>query len=121
MLLCSSGFDSIIVLFSEDKNAQFKQTSALNLSARDLRGRTVIHHLMRTCDHGTYQNVELLKLFHKLGAPVDTQDNEGKTPLDYALDSGSHVMATELQRLQGKNKPQMVSNWNYLVYFIILY
>ncbi|XP_041468095.1 poly [ADP-ribose] polymerase tankyrase-like isoform X1 [Lytechinus variegatus] len=91
----------------EEKEKPFVKTSNVDLSARDSRGRTVIHHLMCTCDFGTYQNKAMLNLFHSLGVPLDTKDGEGKSPLDYALEAGSHVMAELLQRLQGIKKPQM--------------
>lgn len=93
----------------------FNKTSNVDLSAKDSRGRTIIHHMMRTCEYGTYQNEAMLKLFHELGVPLDTKDSEGKSPLDYALEAGSYIMSELLQSLQGIKKPQMVCSCYILI------
>ena len=75
------------------------KTSNVSLTAVDVHGRSIIHHAMKTCNNGTYENVPLLELLVQLGAPTDVKDRHGQTPLDYALRAGSSMMACTLQRL----------------------
>ena len=54
---------------------------------------------MKSCNVGTYENVEVLELLARLKAKLSEIDADGKTPLDYAMESGSHKMAEALQKL----------------------
>ena len=78
---------------------KFVKTSNVSLTAVDVHGRSIVHHAMKTCNHGTYENVPLLELLVELGAPTDLKDRHGQTPLDYALRGGTSKMACALQRL----------------------
>ncbi|XP_038072455.1 poly [ADP-ribose] polymerase tankyrase-like isoform X2 [Patiria miniata] len=76
-----------------------KKTSSINLNAVDSQGRTAVHYLMKTCDYGTYENVEMLELLAGVGAKLSERDHQGKTPLDYSMETGSQKMAAALQKL----------------------
>ncbi|XP_033625691.1 poly [ADP-ribose] polymerase tankyrase-like [Asterias rubens] len=83
----------------QNKVPKLQKTSKLNLNAVDSKGRTAIHYLMKSCNVGTYENVEVLELLARLKAKLSEIDADGKTPLDYAMESGSHKMAEALQKL----------------------
>ncbi|XP_022093134.1 poly [ADP-ribose] polymerase 3-like isoform X2 [Acanthaster planci] len=56
---------------------------------------------MKTSDYGTYENVEMLEMLAGVGANLSEQDRNGKTPMDYTIETGSRKMATALQKLTG--------------------
>ncbi|XP_066280586.1 poly [ADP-ribose] polymerase tankyrase-like isoform X1 [Branchiostoma lanceolatum] len=72
-----------------------------DLGAMDNKGWTVVHHLVQPMEYGSYENVEILELLHKEGAPLDVKDKAGKTPLDYALGLGYMKLAEAINRLLG--------------------
>ncbi|XP_038075210.1 poly [ADP-ribose] polymerase tankyrase-like [Patiria miniata] len=92
----------------EAKTRKFVKTSDLDVNAADSSGRTAIHHAMKTCSYGTWENVELLQLLVQQDAKTRLQDKQGKTPLDYATETKSQKMAGALQRLQGIQESKMV-------------
>ena len=81
----------------------------VDINATDSLGRTAVHHLMKTCDFGTYENVEILKKLAGKRAKLVAQDHQGKTPLDYTMETKSKKMATALQELLKVNPRQRVS------------
>ncbi|XP_038073028.1 poly [ADP-ribose] polymerase tankyrase-like [Patiria miniata] len=85
-----------------------EKTSSINLDAVDSQGRTAVHYLMKTCDYGTYENVEMLKLLARVGAKLSERDHQGKTPLDYSMETGSQKMAAALQKLTGVDPQKQV-------------
>ena len=85
-------------------------TSNLDLNAVDSSKQTAIHHMMKTNIFGTYENDELLELLVMLDAKVTLQDKQGKTPLDYTMETRSRKMAIALQRLQGIKEANWVTN-----------
>ncbi|XP_033624396.1 poly [ADP-ribose] polymerase tankyrase-like [Asterias rubens] len=89
------------------KKEKFPMTSNLDLNAVDSSKQTAIHHMMKTNIFGTYENDELLELLVMLDAKVTLQDKQGKTPLDYTMETRSRKMAIALQRLQGIKE----ANW----------
>lgn len=52
--------------------------------AKDLNGKSPIHHVVLPLEFGSYENLEILKLLIPL-FDYNTLDNKGLTPLDYAL------------------------------------
>ncbi|XP_078592750.1 poly [ADP-ribose] polymerase tankyrase-like isoform X2 [Branchiostoma floridae x Branchiostoma japonicum] len=72
-----------------------------DLGAMDNKGWTVVHHLVQPMEYGSYENVEILELLHKEGAPLAVKDKAGKTPLDYAHALGYMKLTEALNRLLG--------------------
>ncbi|XP_006818908.1 poly [ADP-ribose] polymerase tankyrase-like [Saccoglossus kowalevskii] len=83
----------------DEKKEKFEKKSSVDLAAVDNQGRTVMHHIMKTCDFGTYENTDILQLLFDVGAALNVNDDKGKSPLDYALNSHSVKMATMIQKL----------------------
>ncbi|XP_022093032.1 tankyrase-like protein [Acanthaster planci] len=106
-LKSSSQMTIILDGYEEDEKQDHSQVpkcslmSSLDVNAVDSLGRTAIHHLMKTCDYGTYENVEMLEMMAGVGANLSEQDQNGKTPMDYTIETGSRKMATALQKLTG--------------------
>lgn len=72
------------------------------LQAADAEGRTLVHHVVNPLPFGSYENTDLLRLLARLGAPVDTRDNARRTPLQYAWQQESKVLANCLIDLGAK-------------------
>lgn len=64
--------------------------TAIDISAADGNGRTLLHYAAQQSD------LAHLKQIVHLGAKVDLQDQSGKTPLEIALDSGHKASAALL-------------------------
>ncbi|XP_045173685.2 poly [ADP-ribose] polymerase tankyrase-like [Mercenaria mercenaria] len=75
------------------------KTSSVDLTVKDKFGWTVIHHLVSPLDYGTFDDEEILFVLAKAGAPLDTENKQGETPLKMALRIGSQKVATRLQAL----------------------
>ena len=87
---------------------KFPVKSEVDVNVVDIQGWTVIHHLVCPINHGTYDNVRLLKMLVDAGAPVQRQDKAGLAPLDYALIRGAPNLAKAIQKLQGKKRDTWV-------------
>ncbi|CAD8139697.1 unnamed protein product [Paramecium pentaurelia] len=70
-------------------------TFNIQLSLRDQDGKTPIHHVVLPLDFGSYENLEMLKILMKI-FDYNLTDNNGLTPLDYALIFDAQVMKEEL-------------------------
>ncbi|XP_022105519.1 tankyrase-like protein [Acanthaster planci] len=93
---------------AQEAKPKFVKTSDLDVNAADLLGRTAIHYVAKACTYGTWENVKLLELLAQQGARTTGQDKQGKTPLDYALETRSGRVADVLQRLQGVEEAKWV-------------
>ncbi len=103
--------DSIDYFPFPDINLDFKAfpcKSAIDLTAVDSQGWSILHHVVSPMNYGTYDNVMLLKMLINAGAPLQQQDNAGLTPLDYALIRGAPKLAKAIQKLLGRKKEEWV-------------
>ncbi|XP_078675989.1 poly [ADP-ribose] polymerase tankyrase-like isoform X2 [Branchiostoma floridae x Branchiostoma belcheri] len=87
-----------------------------DLGAMDNKGWTVVHHLVQPMEYGSFENVEILELLHKEGAPLDVKDKAGKTPLDYAQGLGYMKLVETLHKLLGMTgtltSPPKTTDWD---------
>ena len=68
----------------------------LVINHRQPDGRTAIHICVKPLGFGSYENVKILRKLHNSGFDLNARDNTGKTPLDYAMEQDSKVMAKEI-------------------------
>ncbi|KAJ3208464.1 hypothetical protein HDU67_006706, partial [Dinochytrium kinnereticum] len=71
----------------------------LDLSAEDTDGRTCIHYVVDPEVIASYENIDILKALAAKGAPLDSQDNQGLSPLQYAKKHRIDSLAKELVAL----------------------
>ncbi|XP_022239134.1 tankyrase-like protein isoform X2 [Limulus polyphemus] len=81
------------------QSIEFEKTSGVDLTKQDKNGWTVMHHLI--CPHAnfTYSDTTLLYLLAKVGAPINTPDNTGLTPLQLAVSRQAESLLIALQEL----------------------
>ena len=63
---------------------------------RQLNGRTAVHVCVNPLGFGSYENVKILRKLHNSGFDLNARDAQGKTPLDYAMEQDSKIMAKEI-------------------------
>ena len=61
-----------------------------------IQGRTAVHICVKPLAFGSYENVKILGLLHEHGYDLNARDNQNKTPMDYAMEQDSKLMAKEL-------------------------
>lgn len=77
----------------------FKQTSNVDLEARDSKGRTVVHYVVRPFDELTFASAPvIIRLLKEVGAPLNAPDYSGVAPLAMARQLGlSSVVDTLIE------------------------
>lgn len=90
----------------------------MDLAATDKFGWTVIHHLVSPLDYGTFDNEEMLYVLAKAGAPLDTENKQGETPLKMALRIGALKIARRLQGLLNLAADKLVCKFQCTVYYV---
>ncbi|GFY74230.1 poly polymerase tankyrase [Trichonephila inaurata madagascariensis] len=100
---------------SKDKNpyrdvepGTFQKTSTANLAARDNKGWTVVHYIVNPMPDYCYANTSLLNFLAELGAPLDTVNNDGESPLQMATRLQRKVLVTALQKLLNTPEDQKI-------------
>ena len=66
------------------------------MNSKDNEGKTAVHYVVNPIGFGSYENVEILVQLHQHGYKLDLKDNSGQTPLDYANQQSSGVLASKL-------------------------
>lgn len=89
------------VATQQDDFETVEKTSAVDLKAVDENGWTVIHHLVSPLEFGTYDDEEILYILAKAGAPLETANKQGETPLKLALRIGAQMLSARIQSLLG--------------------
>lgn len=51
----------------------------------DKQGKNAVHYVVNPVEFGSYENVEILKILQEASFDMNRKDNEGNTPLSYAL------------------------------------
>ena len=85
----------------------FLKDFQVDTRVRDVRGRTVIHHVVQPLEYGSYENVEMLEFLAK-HADVNQPDNEGRTPLFYAKQQSSGRLSDTLAKLKARDASEGV-------------
>ena len=62
-------------------------------------GRTAVHVCVKPFEFGSFENVKILRSLNDAGFDLSAADGNNRTPLDYAMEQDSKVMAKELCRL----------------------
>ncbi|XP_013787560.2 serine/threonine-protein phosphatase 6 regulatory ankyrin repeat subunit B-like, partial [Limulus polyphemus] len=78
---------------------EFQKNSSVDLTKQDKNGWTVIHHLVCPHPNFTYSDTTLLYLLAKVGAPLNTPDNTGLTPIQLAVRQQAENLVNALQEL----------------------
>ncbi|CAD8053289.1 unnamed protein product [Paramecium sonneborni] len=90
-----------LIIAIKNNNLEFvkflirQPTFNISQQLRDKDGKTPIHHVVLPLDFGSYENLEMLQLLMKI-FDYNQTDNNGLTPLDYALIFDAQVMKEEL-------------------------
>lgn len=104
-------------------------TKRVDFDILDNEGKNAIHHIVKSCDFGSYENTDLLKLIHnatteshsiksasKTKAPasitpslISQPDYQGRTPYWIAAHQGSGRMKKALEQLQVYEEVEVVS------------
>lgn len=85
--------------YSETSIMNAKKTSQVDLSHKDIMGRTIIHHIISPFNEFSYNDMSILKLLAHVGAPLDLPDKDGNTPLQLALKNKAENALETLQML----------------------
>lgn len=85
--------------YGDGRRAGFKKTSAVDLTHRDIYGWTAVHHAVAPLPDCTYWWPGMLQLLAHAGAPLDTPDLNGVTPLQLAAARGVESLSLALQAL----------------------
>ncbi|XP_064484514.1 poly [ADP-ribose] polymerase tankyrase-like isoform X2 [Ornithodoros turicata] len=85
--------------YGDGKRTGFKKTSAVDLTHRDIYGWTAVHHAVAPLPDCTYWWPGMLQLLAHAGAPLDTPDLNGVTPLQLAAARGVESLSLALQAL----------------------
>ena len=62
-------------------------------------GRTAVHVCVKPFEFGSFENVKILRSLNDAGFDLSAKDGTNRTPLDYAMEQDSKVMAKELCKL----------------------
>ncbi|XP_073244839.1 poly [ADP-ribose] polymerase tankyrase-like isoform X3 [Porites lutea] len=103
----SNAMDMVKVLIyaTDDRKIwETKETTLVDLTLQDNEGKSVIHHCVQNREYGSAENVDLLKFLASFEAPLALRDSQGHTPLYYAKQQGSGVMAEALIELLGQTE-----------------
>lgn len=95
----SRGYTALMILIREnmEKEAiQVYEELKPSLTVVDNNGKDIMHHIVSPMKYGYYQNTELLYFFAGVGAPLDTVDKAGHTPMYYACLQKTGVMKEAL-------------------------
>lgn len=58
-----------------------------------------MHVCVKPLEFGSYENIHILRNLHTHGFDLNLRDALNKTPLDYAMEQDSKVMAKEICKL----------------------
>ncbi|GFR16104.1 poly polymerase tankyrase [Trichonephila clavata] len=94
--------------YSDVEPGTFQKTSTANLAARDNRGWTIVHYIVNPMPDYCYANTSLLNFLAELGAPLDTVNNDGESPLQMATRLQREVLVTALQKLLNTPEDQKI-------------
>ena len=62
-----------------------------------------MHYVVNPIGFGTYENVQILEELRLAGYRFDLKDKDGLTPLDYASEQSSGVLAAKIKEGLGAN------------------
>ena len=62
-------------------------------------GRTAVHVCVKPFEFGSFENVKILRSLNDAGFDLSAKDGTNRTPLDYAMEQDSKVIAKELCKL----------------------
>lgn len=105
-ILDSDGRDPLIYSIKSNNinlvDFLIQNRAKLNLlnKVQDKKGKSAVHFVVNPCDFGSFENVEMLRLLHKAGFPLNLKDANGKTPIEYAWLQKSGTLFKELSSLQ---------------------
>lgn len=85
--------------YGDVRRSNFKKTSAVDLTHQDIYGWTALHHVVAPLPDCTYTCPAMLHLLAHVGAPLDTPDLNGVTPLHLAAARGVASLTLALQAL----------------------
>ena len=86
----------LLELFLNNYRTEIKYNSV------DNDGNSIIHHAVCPVKEGSFEIKKLLTLLINSGFPIDLKDNNGKTPVEYAVHQKTGVNLSILQ----KSKPE---------------
>lgn len=94
--------------YSDVETCTFPKTSTVNLAAQDDNGWTVVHYIVDPIPNYCYANTSLLTLLAELGAPLDTVNAAGESPLQMATRLQRENLVTALQKLLNTPEDQKI-------------
>ncbi|XP_035216657.1 poly [ADP-ribose] polymerase tankyrase-like isoform X2 [Stegodyphus dumicola] len=94
--------------YADVEPGSFQKTSSANLAAQDCDAWTVIHYIVAPLPDYCYSNTALLSLLAEVGAPLDSVNAVGETPLQMAINLKREVIATALQKLLNTPEDQKI-------------
>ena len=101
----SDGWTPLVHLIRQNREEEIrnlmKQFPSIFTKCEDNQGRTVIHHIVRPREFGSFENISLLDYLAKY-ADINQKDKLGKPPLYYAKDQSSGRMEKALLKLKAK-------------------
>jgi ankyrin repeat protein/predicted DNA-binding WGR domain protein len=95
----ANGWTPLIYLIRQNREADLRNYlvtfPGVNLHVKDVQGRTIIHHVVKPRDIGSFENVSMLDLLaYKVN--VNTPDSQGYPPIYYANSQSSGRMKKKL-------------------------
>ncbi|GFT42008.1 poly polymerase tankyrase [Nephila pilipes] len=94
--------------YSDVEPGTFQKTSTVNLAAQDANCWTVVHYIVDPLPDYCYANTSLLNFLAELGAPLDTVNSAGESPLQMATRLQREILVTALQKLLNTPEDQKI-------------
>ena len=101
----SEGWTPLVHYIRQNKLTEIKsllKEFQVNTKIVDNQGRTIIHHVVKSLDYGSYENTEMLEFLSR-HADINKPDNSGLTPIAYAKLQQSGRMLETLTKLKAKD------------------
>lgn len=81
----------------------------LQINCQDDEGKSAFHYVVNPIGFGSYENVQIFDELKKAGYRTDLKDISDQTPLDYANQQASGVLAVKLRETSGSKRQNVIT------------
>jgi len=81
----------------------------LQINSQDDEGKSAFHYVVNPVGFGSYENAQIFDELKKAGYRTDLKDISDQTPLDYASQQASGVLAAKLRETSGSKRQHVIT------------